>query len=343
MDSREDSAIDLLWFTRRLSALVDTGLDVPLALDRVARGCPGTSLERVARHAGWSVARGSTLSGALTLHPDLFDPFYVGVVRGGEQTGTVNEALAKLVVALDRNRRRSSRVVRLAATYGGGAGVLSLLVAAFLFGFGPCFKSIYSSLNISIPAVTRALLWTSETVNDHPALCASLAALIVLVGVRLWQVPAMLELWSALIRRIPAVGPAARGETVARLCRQLHALLTTGVSATETLAILQACTPGPGSREALGRARCDLLRGESLSGALLKEKLVPERVAAMITLGEETGSLHEVLGLLAAVHARPQESLLRHLETFAVPALLIMLGLVVGAGFLFTVMPLMHL
>ncbi|MEM0960938.1 MAG: type II secretion system F family protein [Bacteroidota bacterium] len=316
--------------TRALAVMVGARLPLVDALDGAARQASSRPLRDALSDAARLVRRGGALSDALARHPSAFGPVLPEVVRVGETSGTLGEALARVADDLEKTAALR-RKVALALVYPALVVVVAVGAVAFLLAFVvPTFAELFADVDAPLPAPTRLVLLLSDGLRDH-ALLIGLGVLGGGLGLRAGlATEAGARAWDAVRLRLPILGSLAVKGHAARLARTLATLLGSGVPLVDTLGVAAGASGNRVLRGVLKGARRAVARGGSLAPQLAASRFVPPLLVQMATVGEETGELASVMKRTADHFEQEVDGAVDVLTSVIEPALIVVLGLVVG-------------
>jgi type IV pilus assembly protein PilC len=334
---------ELTLFTQHLAMLLGAGLPLLQALETLAEQTEETRLRDVVSQAADDIQEGRTLSQALARHPELFAPVYIGVVRNGEVSGRLDDALARLGGYLDRDQE-FRRKVRESLVYPAIVlGLAAIVMTVFLVYIIPAFDKVYRTVGAELPFPTRVLLAGSRLFRAN-------VPLMLLAGASLIARPVRQAVWSrlarplqALVMRVPHARHLAQTISLSRFVHALGAMLQSGVP---VLPALEVAGQAAGSRE-FG-AVVTFLQGQVSQGRRFHEAMAqtgrfPPMIVRIVAIGEESGRLDTMLQRAAVLMDREFELRMRRFLTFLEPVLTIFLGGVIGLVLLALYLPIFGL
>lgn len=330
-------------FTRQLAVLVSTGTPVVEALRALERQTPEGEWRSTLADIARRVEEGAQLSEALGAHPGWFDAVARSLVAAGEQGGRLDKMLERLAALLRQQQKVHTALVG-AMVYPCLLMVVAVGVLGVMIGFVlPRFEGLFQSLGAPLPPTTRVLLSCSDAVRRHwmflfPGLIAA--------GFGLWwwmRTPGGQGLMHRAMVRLPGIGKLTRSFATARIARVLGVLLEGKVAMLEALALTKSAAVNSLYVALLARAEEAVIRGENVSAALADPTLVAPALCEAIKSGERTGQVAPVLLNVADFLDEDNEVVVKSLTSIIEPAILIVLGLVVGLVALSMFMPLFDL
>lgn len=329
--------------TRQLATLLSTGTTLSEALGVLIENTSASGFKSILLDVKESVMEGNSFARALEAHPGVFSALYRGLVASGEASGSLDKALPRLADYLEA-RARIIRDVKAALTYPilmslVGAGVLSFL---FIFVI-PKITRMFEDTRNTLPLITRFLIMVTGTFRSYWPL------LLVAAGASFWLIrrryrtaggKAAIE---RLILRLPWFGGLATDFYISNLARTLGSLLKGGVQMLKALEMTKEVLNHSVFNGILEEARHDCMGGSSLSSSLKKHRAMPPIVVHMISVGERSGSLDDMLLKTADTYELEFESGVKRSLNLLEPLLILAMGLVVGFIVLAILLPIFEL
>ncbi len=316
----------LCLFTRELADLLAGGVPLARALDTLSRQAGQGVLAAVVASVKNEVHSGRSLADALAMHPQVFPPVYVNMVRAGEEGGFLDDALERLADFLDRQQELASRV-RSALAYPVLLVCVGGLTVSLLVAFAvPVLAETFRDMGGSLPAPTRLLIALSDFLHAHWLTLAAVLVVLALVARQLLSTEAGLRARDELALRLPAWKRLTTRLGVARFARTLGALLSSGVPILDALALARESTGNRVFADAIEAAAEQVRAGQPLAAELGKHACFPPAVIDMIAVGEESGRLGPCLLRIADRHERELDNALRVFVALLEPSILIVLG-----------------
>lgn len=323
----EKTVID---FTRGFAVMLNAKLSLVQALNTALEQEADTKFKVILKDVQVNVKRGVSLADSLSRHPKVFDTFYVHLVKVGEMAGILGEVLLRLA---DYKLKRYSlkKKVKMAMLYPGM--ILSVAVVAILFlllVIVPTFADMYQDFDAELPELTQIVLSVSQWISD--SLWILIIALISLVALLKYVLkkPQVRYQLDRLKLEIPFLGSIFKENIIIRFCQTLGTLLNSGITLIEGLTIIKKSTTNLLVQDAVGDMLRTIKKGDSFVKAMRREKVFPPIVMQMISVGEETAELDRML-LHVADHFREEIDLkIESLTSIIEPALIIILGIVLG-------------
>jgi type IV pilus assembly protein PilC len=324
------SSRELCTFTRQLSTLQDAGLPI-LRSVRILEGQlrPGV-LRNSLMDVSDAIESGSTFSEALGRQPKCFDRLYCNMVRAGETGGVLESILQRLAEFMEKAQRLKKQVISAmiypaaVITFAGGIvfGIITFIV--------PKFKAMFDEMEVTLPAMTRALLTVSEWLKHRWYwILAALFAVVVLYKL-VRATGAGRYLLDHLKLRLPVFGVIASKSALARFTRTLGTLISSGVPILEALHIVRQTAGNEVISRAIGQVHDSIREGESIADPLAKSGICDDMVVNMVQVGEETGDLDKMLLKIADTYDEDVDNAVAGLMSLLEPVIIIILGGCVG-------------
>lgn len=316
-------------FTRQLSTLINAGLPLVKALFTLTDQVDGYLKEVLGKVTG-QVEGGDKFSTALARYPRVFPDVFVNMIRAAELGGMMDEVLKKLSVFLDKEERLRARV-RAALIYPAfvlGAAVLILtLLMIFVV---PTFNSMFSDLGGDLPVPTKILIGTSDALRYSWYWIISGMAGLFFVYRRLARRPANRLRIDRIKLHLPVFGRLIQQMSVAHFSRTLGTLLKSGVPILGALEAVRDTVGNTVLAQATMRLHDSIKEGEGISGPMAAAGAFPPLVVRMVSVGEESGELDNMLIQIANDYEEEVDLTVSSLTSLLEPVLIVLMGLVVG-------------
>ncbi|HEU5479574.1 MAG TPA: type II secretion system F family protein [Candidatus Tumulicola sp.] len=319
-------------FYRSFGTLIAAGIPVRRALETLIRQTDGGFAEVLSSIAA-DVENGSALSKAMELHPHEFSRIAIAIVRAGETGGTLDEALQVLAELEERDRGLRKRLSAALAYPIAVVVAASGLVAFLLVNTMPSFAAMFSAMHVALPLPTRVLIAIGVRLQDPRSwiAAAAFAASIAVAARRLKESDSPLAALADRARlRSPVLGGVIAKTAAARFARTLGSLLRAGVDVVLALDAAAGVVDGFVYRSGLTAVDRALRRGETLTSAFAASGLFDATFLQLVRAGEESGGLDPMLLRLAHYYELDVETALATLTTVLEPALICILGIVIG-------------
>ncbi len=330
---------DIVIFTRQFATMINAGLPLVQALDILARQTENAVLKKAVQDTLYDVEAGNTLADALRQHPKTFSSLYVNMVAAGESGGLLDTILMRLATFLEKSEQLQ-RKVKGAMIYPGVVLSVAVLAIAILLLFViPTFESVFASFNQTLPLPTRLVIGLSNVLQAY------WWAMVGVMGVgyfvfRRWVATDNGRLqFDRILLRLPVLGPLVRKAAVARFTRTLGTMLASGVTILDGLEITARTAGNRVIHDAVMESRTAIAGGKSIAEPLKETEVFPPMVTQMIHVGEETGDLDGMLSKIADFYDDEVDVAVENLLKVLEPALIVILGTVVGGMFVAMFLP----
>jgi general secretion pathway protein F len=317
-------------FTREMSALLDAVIPIPQALDSLGEEEENPALRAVVLKLAESVRKGASLSAALEEHPRLFNGLYVSMIRVGEEAGALNKVMGDLAGLMEHEDEVRGEVVAAVAyplfVLGFGAFTITILLTVVL----PRLFAMLEEMLQILPLPTLILLRTSGFLHRYwPWIL--IAVVGAASGLR-WglRTPKGARAWDSSKLRLPVMGAVFRAAALSRFARTLGTLVKSGVSLLPALKIVENTIGNLVLAGLVAQVAEETRGGHSLATPLRKLGIFPKTVVQMISVGEDTGKLDEMLLKVADIEERHMRAQTKMLVSLLGPALILVVGALVG-------------
>ena len=321
---------DLVMFTRQLATMIDAGLAMVQSLQALADQTQNKVMRDVIKDVCTRVEGGDSFSEALQKHPKAFNRLYVAMVGAGEKGGLLSEILARLAVYLE-NPARLRKKVKSAMMYPTVVTVVAIAITVFLLvKVIPVFGDIYTGFGAKLPAPTQFLIDLSNLLQRFFLVFILVAGGGVYGWLYFIKTPMGRHFWDSQRIKLPIFGVIAHKICLARFTRTLSSLIRSGVPILEVLHIVSQTVGNVVMEKAIKVASTDIERGESISAALGKHPVFPNMIIRMVSAGEQTGKIDNMLERISDFLDEEIETTLAGLTSLIEPILIVVLGVVIG-------------
>lgn len=337
--SEQDVAI----FTRLLATMLSTGLPLTDSLTDLVMQFKSPYFREVIQSLLRDVQSGTSLSEAMTRFPLVFNNLYINLMRAGEASGKVDEALQRLSETLEEQLDFKGKIK--------GAMVYPAIVTTATVGISifmlttiiPKIASVYSEYGSALPTPTRVLIGISNGITGFWWLWAILIVLVVFFVRAIRKNPTGEYATNNLILRMPVFGPMNEEVSYTILCRTLGTLIASGVAILDSIKIVAQIMDNNFIRAGLMAASRSVEKGLPLSLALRRDGNFPQMIVQLVAIGEETGTLDQSFLRVAKFYQESAERRVKTLTTALEPFLLLLMGLMVGGLAISVLLPMFNL
>src|SRR5213593_4777276 len=337
------SAKNLAVFTRQFSVMIDAGLPLVQCLDILGNQEEDKNFAAVILQTRADVESGASLADAMRKHPKTFDGLFTNMIAAGEAGGILDTILKRLATYIEKAVKLAGQVksamiypIAVIVIAGGVVGVI-------LWKVIPTFAALFSGLGADLPLPTRVVIALSNNlVKFFPFLFIG-AGLIAYAFRQYYVTDAGRRVVDAAMLKAPVLGNILRKIAVARFCRTLSTLISSGVPILDGLEITAKTSGNSIVEDAVMVTRTSIERGETISAPLKETKVFPAMVTQMISVGEATGALDTMLAKIADFYEEEVDTAVAGLLTLLEPIMIAVLGIVVGGIVIAMYMPIFDL
>lgn len=335
---------DITVFTRQLSTMIKAGLPLMQAFEIVARGHGNPSMTEMLMEIRSNVEQGSTLSRAFSNHPKYFDRFYCNLVAAGETGGVLESLLDKLAVYKEKTQAIRKKV-KTALTYPVSVIAVAIgLVFVMMIFVLPAFKEVYANMGAELPALTQTVMDMSDFFVSYGwmVLIALGFAIYGFLKLKARSIKIQRRM-DALLLRMPIFGDIVRKGTIARWGRTTATLIAAGVPLVDVLDSTAGAAGNLIYEEATREIRTRVIQGLSMTSGMRATELFPNMMVQMSSIGEESGSLDDMLNKAAEFYEDEVDNAVGRLSAMMEPIIIVILGLVIGTLLVAMYLPLFNL
>lgn len=321
--------VDVMLFSRQLYALLKAGVPILRALVGLRDSSTNALMRTVLSAIRESLESGRSLSAALALHPQVFSPFYLAMVRVGEMTGRMEEIFLRLFYHLEFEKSIREQV-RTALRY---PMFVTIVMAASIVIINifviPPFAKVYRGFNAKLPWMTEMLISFSEFMMENGLILLALL-IVAVMGARNWvNTPEGRYRWDRMTLRMPIAGSIVHKAALARFARSFALAAKSGVPVLDAMSVVKTTVDNTYMVERLDMMRSSVERGESLLRSAMNTGVFTPVVLQMIAVGEESGAIDDLMEEVADLYQRDVEYELKSLGARIEPILIVFLGVLV--------------
>ncbi len=322
---------DVVNFTRQLATMINAGLPLLKAFN-IIESQAKPALRKVMRRLNREIEGGSNFGDALAKEKDVFSSVYVALVQAGEAAGAMDTILLRLADTLEKQKDFRAKT-KGALIYPAIVFIAMIIVAIVMMIFVvPQMMDLYEDFDADLPAATQILMDISYFFSQYWYILGGVVA-VGIFAFRQWvSTKRGRRKFDELILKIPVFGPLRAQIICTEFARTLALMSGAGISLLESLDIVSRGLDNTLYKEVVLKAKEEVEKGKPLSKALDRHEVFPELVIQMISVGEETGRLDEVLEKLATYYESESEHAVKALTTAIEPLIMVILG--IGVGFL---------
>ncbi len=331
---------DLIIMTRQLAAMLSAGLPILRCLKILEEQTSNKTLKKAVWQIIDDIETGLALWQAAAKHPKIFSPIYVNMLKAGEAGGILEPVLARLSSHLEREHSINSRI-KSVSIYPIIIMISALAVVVFILAFiMPTFASMFQSAGAELPLFTL-MLFNIGTALKTRWLPIVIFFILLIFFLKLWKkTPGGKMFFDRLYLQIPVIGQTVSQIAVARFTRTLGILLKSGIPILQALQVSEEVVGNAVITKGIREARTSISEGASITGPLKETGVFEPMITQMIAVGEETGTLDDMLILMADYYENESMYAIDTMMSLAEPLLILLVGLIVGGLIIAMLLPL---
>lgn len=337
------SISDVAIFSRQFSTMINAGLPVLQCLAIIADQQVNPTFKSVVNQIKDDIGSGGNLSDSMAKHPKVFDELYVNMIRSGELGGVLDTILERLSVYMEK-AEALKRKIKAAMMYPVIVISVAVIVIAFLMvKVIPTFEDVFASFGAKLPPLTAGLVATSRFMQKYWYMMAAAIFAVVSAIKAIGRTAKGELLLDSILLKLPVFGDLARKSAVARFTRTLGTLLKSGVPILEALETVAKTSGNKVVEVVINGARASIREGQGMTEPLKKDNIFPAMVIQMVSVGEETGKIDEMLMRAADFYEEEVDTAVEGLSAAMEPLIIVFLGVSIGTIVVAMFMPMFDL
>jgi len=322
---------DIAIFARQMTTMMGAGVPMVQSFDIVANGMDNKSMRDMVMGIKAEVESGSNFTTALRKYPDQFDELFCSLTEAGEASGTLETLLAEIADYKEKAESLKKKIKK-AMFYPVAVLIVAFVVTAILLIFVvPQFEALFAGMGGELPAFTKMIVTASELMQKwwYVAVAG--------IGVTVWvfmqakkRSVAFSELLDRLILKAPVFGPIVHKAATARFARTLATMSTAGVPLVEAMDSVAGVAGNSVFEKAIRKMRDEAATGQRLTASIENSGLFSNMVSQMVAIGEEAGSIDEMLSKVAAYYEEEVDNAVDAMTSLMEPMIMAFLGVVIG-------------
>lgn len=330
---------DLIVFSKQLHTMLAAGMPLLTALDVLAEQSENTTMRATLREMMKQVQTGDVLSVTMKRHPKVFPKLLVDMVTAGELTGKMDEVLEKMAEHYTKENKINNKI-KGAMIY---PIILSLLVVSvvifLLTVVMPMFVGMFTSSGVALPGPTQLLLNISDSLKGYWYLYIAVIAAIVMGFNRLKRTTGGKRAWDSLKLKLPGIRKPLAQIITTRFTRTLSTLLNSGISILDGLEASAQVTGNQVVIDGIEQVAEDIKKGSRMSVLLRRVGIFPPMMISMVSIGEESGAMEEMLGKTADYYDEELDAAIQRMLGILEPMMIIIMAVIVGFIVIAMMMP----
>lgn len=334
---------DKVVFSRQLATLVEAGLPLAQSLRTIVEQTANPKMRAVVQDIVVSVEGGRSLGDSFAKHPEVFDRIFLALVRAGEMSGTLDQALRRIAAQQEKDQAVMRRV-RGAMTYPLIVLIVIIMVVIFMMiTVVPEVSKLYDGLGQDLPFLTALLVATSNFIVEYWWAVIGVLAIVGYFGVQYLKTESGVRMMDSLKLNMPPFKGLFRKLYMARFTRTAETLLATGVPMLDMLSISAEAVNNTLVGESIDRAAEQVKGGVALSRAIKDQDYIMQLVPQMIKIGEQSGQIDKMMGKVASVYEDELDEQIKALSTTIEPILMVIMAVFAGGMVLAILYPIYSL
>jgi len=335
---------DIALFTRQIATMLEAGVPLLQGLEMVAKGTDHIRVRNLMLTIADDVGGGSPLAASLRKHPEVFDPLYCDLVNSGEESGSLEAIFDRIATYREKSEALKAKIKK-ALVYPAAVIVVAIVVTMILLVYVvPQFESVFKDFGAELPAMTQFVVNLSELVQAYAIYIIAGAIFAAFLFARaMVKSKKFRDTVQALSLRIPVVGMILHKAAVARFARTLSTTFAAGVPLISALESAAGASGNSTYRDAIFRVQSDVTSGMQMHTAMVNADVFPTMANQMVFIGEESGSLDDMLAKVADVYEREVDDLVDNLTALLEPMIMVVIGILVGGLIVAMYLPIFNL
>ncbi len=335
---------DISIFSRQLATMMAAGVPLVQAFDIVGRGHENPAMQDVILGIKQDIESGTAMALAMAKYPLYFDDLVCNLVAAGEQAGVLDILLDKIATYKEKTETIKGKIKK-AMFYPVSVIAVAIIVSAVLLIFViPQFKDLFASFGADLPAFTLMVIGLSDALQKWWwAILLAIGATGYVIGNTFKRSRAFRESVDRVALKIPIIGPILNKAALARFARTLSTMFAAGVPLVEALDSVSGATGNILYQNAVLKMREEVATGQSLQLSMRQQDLFPHMVIQMTSIGEESGSLDQMLAKVADFYEEQVDNAVDSLSSLLEPLIMVVIGGLVGSLIIAMYLPIFKL
>lgn len=334
---------ELCVFCRQFTTMLNSGIGVIKCLDILHDQCDSPRFKEVIKKVYESVQRGQSLSSSFTAQGNAFPDLMINMIEAGEASGTLDRVMGRLADTFEKSQKTNNKIKN-AMTYPIILGALTVAVVVILMVFVmPVFIKMFESSGVELPLPTKILMMVSNSLTGYWYIYLIVICTVGLVWTNILKNEKGRLKWDLYKTRMPLLGKLNLIVISARFARTLSTMMQSGIPLLKSLEISSRVVGNKYYENKIAEISEDIRRGVSLSVSIKKADIFPVMLTSMITIGEESGTLDDVLHKTAVLYDEESDSAVSKMVGMLEPLMIIIMALLVGSIVVSIIMPMFEM
>lgn len=318
-------------FARNLAAMIEAGLSVTRAIAVMEKQTKNKKLKIVLQDLNEDISKGKSLSESMKTKTDMFSPLFISMVKAGEESGNLAGSLKVVSLQMEKAYLLTKKV-RGALMYPAVILLIMIVIGILMLVYMvPTLTATFKGLGVTLPASTRFIIAISDFLRNHYVLFVSGVIGLIVLGVAFARSKVGKRFFDNLSVKFPIVGTIVKEINAARTTRTLSSLLSSGVDIVVAIGVTRDVLQNSLYKEVLDKAQVNIEKGEPMSLVFIEhEKLYPIFVGEMMSVGEETGKMSDMLLGVATFYEDEVDQKTKDMSSLIEPFLMVFMGIAVG-------------
>ena len=337
-------ALDICNVSRQIATMLSAGVTLIQTLEMIGQGHDKAPMRKMLGQITHEVQSGQPLSNSLRKFPDYFDDLYCDLVKTGEQSGALENIYDRIATYKEKAEALKSKIKK-AMFYPVAVVVVAFIVTTILLIFVvPQFEEIFAGFGAELPAFTQFVLNISNFVqNNGPFIAMGMFAFAILFKRAYKNSQKLRDTLDARLLKVPVIGDILIKASIARFTRTLSTTFAAGVPLIEALESAAGAAGNAVYRDAIRYMKSEVAGGEQMNIAMRTTNVFPPMVVQMVAIGEESGSVDDMLGKIATIYEREVDDMVDGLTSLLEPIIMAVLGVVIGGLIVAMYLPIFQL
>lgn len=318
-------------FARNLASMIEAGLPVTRAMAVMEKQTKNQKLKEVLKSLNDDVTKGKGLSDSMREKPEVFTPLFISMVKAGEESGNLAGSLKVVAIQMEKAYQLTKKVKGALMYPAVIVGIMLVIAILMLVYMVPTLTNTFKGLGVELPIATRFVIGISDFLREQYLVTVFGLILLVTGAVTFYRSKRGKMIFDKVFIRFPVFGTIIREINAARTARTLSSLLSSGVDIVVALGVTKDVIQNTYYKEVLAEAESGIQKGDTMSMVFIKhENLYPIFVGEMMSVGEETGKMSEMLLGVATFYEDEVDQKTKDMSTLIEPFLMVMMGVAVG-------------
>lgn len=336
--------MDIALFTRQMATMMKAGVPLLQSFDIISEGFDNPNMRKLVDEVKQEVAAGNSFAASLRKKPQYFDELYCNLVESGEQAGALENLLDRIATYKEKTEALKAKIKK-AMNYPIAVVVVAIIVSAILLiKVVPQFEEVFANFGAELPAFTRMVIGISQIMQEwwFIFLIAIFAAAFALKAA-LKRSQKLRDSVDRGVLKLPIVGDILYKSAVARFARTLSTTFAAGVPLVDALDSVSGATGNVVFKNATNKIKADVSTGMQLNFSMRTTGTFPSMAVQMTAIGEESGSLDEMLDKVASFYEAEVDNMVDGLTSLMEPIIMSVLGVLVGGLIIAMYLPIFQL